>query len=62
MKDLSSLLQYAGDFNHICVTYYVNALKNINELKFNLWSYINIYANENEESLMQLYIILTFLA
>ena len=54
------MLQYTNDFNHICMLYNFNALNNINELKFNFWSYMNTYANEDEDILVQLYIIQTF--
>ena len=48
------MLQYTDDFNHVCMTYSYNVyvLNDINELKFNLWSYMNIYANENKDILM----------
>ena len=35
ITDLSAMLQYTDGFNPICMTYYVNALNNINELKCN---------------------------
>ena len=46
------MLQYTDDFNRICMIYNVYALNNINELKFNFWSLMNIYANEDEDILM----------
>ena len=42
IKDFSAMLQYTDDFNRVCMTYNVNALNNINEFKFNFWSYMNI--------------------
>ena len=50
--DLSFMLQYTDDFNRINMTYNVNILNNINELKFNFWSFMSIYAIENEDILM----------
>ena len=56
------MLQYADEFNRICMTYNVNALNNKNKLNFKFWSQMNIYVNEDEDILMLLYKILTFLA
>ena len=46
------MLQCTDDFNRNCMIYNVNALNNINELKLNFWSYVNIYANEDKDILV----------